>query len=245
MIEPLLMSSVRISTFAGAMGLTSATGFFFERDSRLFLVTSRHVIHDEPSGHWPDRIEIEIHIDADDLARSTGFSIPLYQDQIGVWNDAQDSGGAVDVAVIEINKAALPASTVYRAFTPDHIIGAGQRVPIGSTLLAVGYPMGFEDTLHHLPVARHATLASTFGLRFKGKGYFLVDARTHRGISGAPVVMRDEAWPDDEAGLGWKLLGIHSARLESGTRDPVLDETLGLNSIWYADVLMTLTENPG
>ncbi len=243
MIEPLLMSSVRISTFAGGMSLTGASGFFFERDARLYLVTSRHVIHDEPSGHWPDRIEIGIHIDAGDLAQSTGFSIPLYQDQKGVWKDAQDSGGAVDVAAIEINKDALPATTVFRAFTPDHIIGAGERVPIGATLLAVGYPMGFEDTLHHLPVARHATLASTFGLRFKGKGYFLVDARTHRGISGAPVVMRDEASPGDGAGLGWKLLGIHSARLESGTRDPAMDETLGLNSIWYADVLMTLTEN--
>jgi S1-C subfamily serine protease len=241
MIEPLLMTSVRINTFAGGAGLTSASGFFFQRDGRLYLVTSRHVFHDEASGHWPDRIEIEIHTNADDLAKSTGFSIPLYRDQQGLWKDAEDSGGAVDVAALEIDQGALPASTVFRAFTPDDIIAAGERVPIGATLLAVGYPMGFEDTLHHLPVARHATLASSFGLRFKGKGYFLVDARTHRGISGAPVVMRDKAMPDDGAALGWKLLGIHSARLESGTRDPALDETLGLNSIWYADVLMTLT----
>ena len=141
--------------------------------------------------------------------------------------------------------AAPPAfrstSTAFQAFTPDQIAGAGERVTIGSTLLTAGYPMGFEDTLHHLPVARSATLASTFGLRFNGKGYFLIDARTHRGLSGAPVVMQDSAGPDGCA-LGWKLLGIHSARLESGSRDPAQDEALGLNSIWYADILLTLTK---
>ncbi|MCK7502387.1 MAG: hypothetical protein MZW92_80370 [Comamonadaceae bacterium] len=41
-----------------------------------------------------------------------------------------------------------------------------------------------------MPVVRHAVIASSFGLRFQGEGYFLTDARTHRGTSGAPVVMR-------------------------------------------------------
>ncbi len=220
--------------------MTGASGFFFERDGRLYLVTSRHVFFDEPTGHFPDRIEIEIHTDADDLARSTGFSIPLYRNQTGIWKDARDAGGTVDVAVIEIEKDALPSTMAYEVFTPAQIASAGEGVMIGSSLLAVGYPMGFEDTLHHLPVARHATLASTFGLRFKGKGYFLADARTHRGLSGAPVVMKDET-SAGATGLGWKLLGIHSARLESGARDPALDEALGLNSIWYADVLLAMT----
>ena len=61
----------------------------------------------------------------------------------------------------------------------------------------IGFPLGFHDTLHHLPVARGAVIASSFGLRFEGQGYFLTDARTHRGASGAPVVMRIRA---DEAG---------------------------------------------
>jgi len=240
MFEPLLMTTVRITTFLGQSILTGASGFFFQRGERLFLVTSRHVFMDKASGHHPDRIEIEIHTDPVDLAQSTGFSIPLFRDRKSVWRDAADGGGAVDVAVIEIDREALPGSAVFAAFTTDHIQRAHERVVIGSGLLAVGFPMGFADTLHHLPVARHGTLASPFGLRFKGKGYFLIDARTHRGISGAPVVMRDEAG-DARTGLGWKLLGIHSAKLESGSRDPDHDEALGLNSIWYADILITLT----
>jgi hypothetical protein len=43
------------------------------------------------------------------------------------------------------------------------------------------------------------------------------------------------------AKLPWMLLGVHSARLDVGTRDLVLDEALGLNCAWYADILLTLT----
>jgi hypothetical protein len=105
----------------------------------------------------------------------------------------------------------------------------------------VGFPLGFHDTLHHMPVVRHAVNASSFGLRFQGQGYFLTDARTHRGTSGAPVVRRDEH-PVADDDLPWTLLGVHSARLDTGARDLKLDEALGLNCAWYADILMTLTE---
>ena len=86
------------------------------------------------------------------------------------------------------------------------------------------------------------TSTSSFGLRFQGHGYFLTDARTHRGTSGAPVVMRmadPKTAPDD---LPWKLLGVHSARLDAGNMDMQVDEILGLNCAWYADILMTLTK---
>ena len=39
MIEPLLLTTARVSTFDGQRPLTGASGFFFEREGRLFLVT--------------------------------------------------------------------------------------------------------------------------------------------------------------------------------------------------------------
>jgi hypothetical protein len=240
-IEPLLLCVTRVNTFAGNAALTNASGFFFARDERLFLVTSRHVLHDKAADHWPDRIEIELHLDEENVARSTGFSIPLYQQRRGVWRQGEDTAGGVDIAAIEIERDALPATALYRAFTPAHLIGGDAAVEIGTPLLIVGFPLGFHDTLHHMPVARHAIVASSFGLRFQGLGYFLTDARTHRGTSGAPVVMRVR---DDAAGLGdlhWRLLGIHSSRLDMGDRDLKLDEALGLNCAWYADIVMKLT----
>lgn len=41
--------------------------------------------------------------------------------------------------------------------------------------------------------------------------------------------------------LPWILLGVHSARIDVGTRDLEVDEALGLNCAWYADILPALT----
>lgn len=240
-VETVLLAAARVNTFAGQQLLTNASGFFFQRDQRLFLVTSRHVMLDQPSGHFPDRLEIELHTDAANMARSTGFSIPLYRGGASAWRQGVDSGGEVDVAAIEIDRSALPADSVYRAFTPRHLHAPGAFVELGTSLLVVGFPLGFHDALHHLPVARDAIIASAYGFRFQGKGYFLTDARTHRGTSGAPVVMRAAG----QAGLGdlpWMLIGVHSSRIDIGSRDLALDEALGLNCAWYADILLTLTE---
>lgn len=240
-IESLLLTVARLSTFVQQNMLTVASSFFFERDERLFLVTSRHVMVDEPSQHFPDRVEIELHSDRQNMAQSTGFSIPLYRDGKRLWRQGQDTAGEIDVAVIEIERAALPAAAVIAAFTPAHLLGPLDRIEVGTSLLVVGFPLGFHDTLHHMPVVRQAAVASSFGLRFQGNGYFLTDARTHRGTSGAPVVMRVPADKRNPEDLPWRLLGVHSARLDVGTRDLELDEALGLNCAWYADILMTLT----
>jgi len=83
------------------------------------------------------------------------------------------------------------------------------------------------------------SITSVAGLvGFQGSGYFLTDARMHRGTSGAAVVMRTVG---ENSPFPWKLLGIHSARMDVGGRDVQLDESLGLNCAWYADILLTLT----
>jgi S1-C subfamily serine protease len=242
MIESLLLTATRVSTFNQQQLLTNASGFFFERDARLFLVTSRHVLFDEASQHFPDRIEIELHINPDNIAESTGFSMPLYRDGKSVWHQGIDTAGEVDVAAIEIDRVALPGTAFYRAFTPQHLLDRFDQIEVGTSLLVVGFPLGFHDTLHHLPVARQAIIASSFGLRFQGQGYFLTDARTHRGTSGAPAVMRVSDPNHSHGDLPWLLLGVHSSRLDVGTRDLDLDEALGLNCAWYADILLKLTE---
>jgi len=241
MIESILLTVTRLLTFDGNKNLTNATGFFFERDERLFLVTSRHVVYDEPSKHFPTRIEIELHTNPDNFAESIGFSIPLYNNGESLWRQGLDTAGEIDVALIEIHRPALPPNMAYRAFKPQHLMQQFDQVEVGASLLVVGFPLGFHDAVHHMPVARQAIIASSFGLRFEGQGYFLTDARVHRGASGAPVVMRVLEEDPAQGDLPWMLLGVHSARLDVGTRDLTLDESLGLNCAWYANILLTLT----
>jgi len=242
MVETLLLTTAHVITFKSERGLTNASGFFYRRDDSLFLVTSKHVVIDEANNHRPDRIEIRFHTDPGNLAVSTGFSIPLYNQGKRVWRQGVDSGGEIDVAAIEIDQTALSPTATYCAFMPANLPDAMEKVGIGSDLIIVGFPLGFHDTLHHLPVARRAINASSFSLRFQGNGYFLTDARTHRGMSGAPVVMRSPDSKAETAEVPWTLLGIHSARLDVGARDVKVDEALGLNCAWFADILQTLTE---
>lgn len=238
----LLLTTVRIDTWLGPRLLTCASGFFYRRDGRLFLVTNRHVFADVPSGHFPDRVEISLHTDAKDLTRYACFSIPLYGNGIGIWRQATDASGVVDVAVIEIDRERLPPLAVLHSFDASHLDNSGEEVVIGDGLTVLGFPLGFHDTIHHLAVARSASIASAYGVRFQQQGYFLTDARTHRGSSGSPVLRRRVHTNHPNASpLSWQLLGIHSTRMDMLTRDREEDESLGLNCAWYADVLVALT----
>ena len=243
MIESLLLSVTRVSTLLGQQQLTSATGFFFERDGKLFLITSRHVVLDEANDHRPDRLTIELHIDPANVAATTQWIIPLYPDNQPSWREGLDSGGTVDVAALELDRSALPSTLLLRAFTAAHLVASLEQIEVGTPVLIVGFPLGFHDTLHHLPVARQAVIASAFGMRFQGQGYFLTDARIHRGASGAPVVARMTTEQSGRETLPWTLLGVHAARMDV-TRDIEQDERLDLNCAWYTDIILKLTDHP-
>ncbi|WP_295550174.1 serine protease [uncultured Pseudacidovorax sp.] len=243
-VESILLTTTHIGTYEGARLLTGASGFFFRRDDRLFLVTNAHVLSDAPSAHAPDRIEIELHTDAKDLTRYATFSMPLYEKGRALWRQAADTGGPVDIATLEIQTARLPEGVQLQTFDESHLAPRGEDVAVGDNLTVIGFPLGFHDTVHHLAVARSASIASSYGVRFQQKGYFLTDARTHRGSSGAPVVRRrlgSDAGPRSSL-ASWQLLGVHSTRMDMRTRDLVKDESLGLNCAWYADVLKVLTQ---
>lgn len=243
LIDPLLLATARLSTFLGAQYLTNASGFFFRREDKLFLVSSRHVFIDATSGHRPDRLEIEFHTRPGNAAQTTVLSVLLYRSGIATWRQGRDKDSEIDVGVLEIEPGALRGLQGLPAFSPRQLAVDQDDVPIGQSLLIPGFPLGFHDAVHRLPVVRHAVLASPWGLRFQSRAYFLTDARTHRGSSGAPVVLRC-APSDTNDDFSWRLLGIHSSRMDMGNRHPTLDEALGLNISWYADILMTLTGKP-
>src|SRR5258706_4320584 len=151
-VDPLMLAAARVSTFLGTQGISNASGFFFERDDRLYLVTSRHVLIDEATQHFPDRVEIELHLDARQLYRSTGFSMLLYERGKSVWHAGRDSAGHIDVAVLRLEREHLPPDVAIRAFTPQHLQLRFEDVGVGESLLVAGFPLGFHDAVYHLPV---------------------------------------------------------------------------------------------
>src|SRR5882672_10820367 len=106
LIESLLLAVTRVTTVLNEKEKTNATGFFFERDERLYLVTARHVLKDEASDHHPDSLLIELHVDPDNAVLVTRIMIPLFRNGQPVWREGADWAGEVDVAVVELDRAA-------------------------------------------------------------------------------------------------------------------------------------------
>ena len=236
-VDALLLATARVTTYAGTSVLTNAGGFFFRRGHQLFLVSSRHVFADAASCHRPDRLEVGVHTDPLDLARCTVVALSLYRRDVRQWREADDT--QVDIAALEIPADSLPAGAEVQAFDDTHLETRGERIATGDALTITGFAPGAHDTVHHLPVARSASLASAYGVRFQGRGCFLTDARTHCGSSGSPVLRR--RLDDGARGASWQLIGVHSTRMDLCAHEPGDEPSPGLNGAWYADVLPALT----
>jgi hypothetical protein len=144
-VESVLLAVTRVSTLLGDKQLTNATGFFFARDNKLFLITNRHVVLDEANDHRPDRLEIEFHVDPENLTVTTQ----------PVWQQRLDSAGTVDVIALQLERAALPTKLLLQAFTSDNLVERLDEIEVGMGILVVGFSTWFSRRLASSP--RRAT----------------------------------------------------------------------------------------
>jgi hypothetical protein len=219
--------------------LSNATGFFYLENGYLYLITAGHVVSDPKSDHYPDQLRVVVHANADNLTQDGQLMLNLYNSQgYSIWRQHPQLGYKADVVAVPIFDAGVIANWYVDTFGPDDLVDETRSLPLGQQVHVVGFPLGFEDTVHHLPLVRNATIASVYPLPFKGERYFVTDARLHRGASGSPVVAH-LVEPDGRTVL--KLLGVHAASLDVSNRDPAVDEPLGLNMAWYASLIPEMT----
>ncbi len=239
MIDTMFMRVAKILTFARSQPLTNASGFFYLHDEFLYLITARYVVIDEAADHRPDRLQVSLHSDAGDLQQRADVVIPLYVDGVPQWFQDPQRGSSVDVVAVAVNDPHVLNTHDVSTFCRGDIVHSSDAQPLGQNVLILGFPLGFHDTLHNLPIVRSATIASSFSHPFKGQPYFLTDARLHRGMSGSPVIVKapGRSGDIDEFVPEWRLLGIHSSALDVSDRDPNLDERLALNTTWYASLI--------
>lgn len=116
-------------------------------------------------------------------------------------------------------------------------------------MMAVGYPEGLSDEVHNLPIARNASLASSYMVPFNGKQYMLVDSRLHPGTSGSPVFTKpifsarrpDGSFTESPKGRTY-FVGIHSAGARTRASGKTCEgEPLDLNLCWFASLLDDMT----
>lgn len=223
------------------MVLAGATGFLVRAGGRLWLVTARHVVtglHDQtgkpldanlatpttlrvwhPAVNWRSRREpVEVAL-VDDAGE------PEYrQDPSLIQHET------ADVAVLPFSVD--ERTTAARAYEID----LSARLPdVTSRVWIIGYPERTRVDESDLAVWSRGSVASDPAQTWHGDR-FLIDSRTRRGQSGAPVIRyvpeHVTTSPDGQAthshAASWSLLGVYSGRLS---------EQSDLGSVWTARML--------
>lgn len=248
-IPYLALAVARAIVQLGRQQVVFASGFFYKSGDNIYYITNRHVIIEESNGHYPDSIRLKLYTDPSNIASSRVISLDLYDAaRRPVWREHPVYGKNVDVVAIPVSPARLngckiiPLSREYQV--PDDIV-----LDYGQDLMAIGYPEGLSDNVHNLPIARNASLASSYMVPFNTEPYMLVDSRLHPGTSGSPIFTKpiftarcpDGSFTTSPQGKIY-LVGIHSAgahlcpRGEAGEGKP-----LDLNICWFASLLDDMT----
>ena len=248
-VDPVLMSIVRIKLVRDEEEFGTATGFFFTKEGRIYLVTNRHVARSGRRGVQPTHFRIHLHQRVSDLSENFWVSLPLFHEGGAPrWlEDPVHNSDVLCLEVEEIRSRAAEKAVAISALSEADFVPEDLDFELGQELLVIGYPRGYHDDVHNLPVIRYATLASPYPIPFQGKPLALIDANLHPGTSGSPVILKPSSIPSSS----WRsdpfsrrrvyLLGVHSssdgAVLKDGAKDP-----LGLHLVWSATLITDIID---
>lgn len=234
-----------------------ASGAFYVRDSKVYLVSNWHVFSGrnaengqclDPMGAIPCHLEIHYRFLPDGvsaLPEIGRIQIADTDNGIPYWRSHPEAGAAIDVAAIELKGENFAAT--YPA--NQDIVIQPPIYGVGDPVFILGYPKGFSGG-HHYPVWKRGTIASELSQDIGDKPRFLVDATTTQGMSGSPVFFRETAYMvaaphrtdgQHEYAVGNTtqiFLGIYSGRVAALAKDQNLDPMAAqLGYVWRRAVI--------
>ena len=232
-LSPLSFVVVPLRIYRDNCRLGSATGFFYKNAKGvLFLVTNKHALLDERMHYYPNRLLFDIHTKQ---KNDETIDVKLIDDGgKSKWIGHPHA----DIAAVKMEKE-LSGEEAYKCFEKRNVIPDDIHLGVGENLLVAGYPLEFYDEINNLPIIRNATIATEYGIDFRGEKLFLIDSKLHKGTSGSPIVSKFSTtyWTKDGKPIQGEersyLVGILSGGYEE----------LGLNAVWYARVLEELLES--
>lgn len=183
--EAALLLTVRVDIDDNGSNFTG-TGFLFQvidgDKMAIALISNRHVFHDGNG-----QIELRFHASTDEKARfDLGDAVILRggdfsQRYVPHPDPDVDLAAAIVNAIGEHGKGKLLAPSQVATQAELDALG------VGDSIWFVGYPDGWRDELHNLPLMRRGSLASLPRLDFDGRPEFVIDAQAFPGSSGSPV----------------------------------------------------------
>ncbi len=269
-LDPASLMTTPVLLMNEGRTVSQGTGFFFgstnstspgRQVETMFLVTNYHVVTGNPplstAPPTGDRIRFVMHKDPANLTDVHVVELPLYDErQQPLWV-ASEAYPAADIVLLPVPPRAyanIPQLVFIEAHTRADI---RIRPTSGATLL--GYPFGFYDQKHFLPIWKTGHVASEPSVDFEGRPVFLVDVSAFPGMSGSPVLAVANGLYESEdgsmrSGRIWKLLGIFSSMPVIRERRPVsspgfsaemqtFETSLQLGYVWKAGLIAELARN--
>jgi hypothetical protein len=212
--EQFLYTTVRITTFSGAVPIQHGTGFFWRtwvgERYILSLVTNKHVLEGATALEIPVRM------------RTTGSSglpdgVQNVRIELGAGGRCDHPDSAVDLSAISITfLASMPEmagrSLYLIALSANNIPNEMQWREFDAIedVLMLGCPNGLYDEVNGLPIFRRGVTASHISYNHKGRDEFLIDAACFPGSSGSPVFLYSTGANFDRETRGFSLGNIRA-----------------------------------
>jgi hypothetical protein len=242
-IDPLHFTTVRLEPFYNGLKLGEATGFFFygllDGKPNYWLVTNWHVLSGRNAlapqivlhskGSLPNKLRLSLllHPDQPDYGvprdpepqfLSQSQIIELYEaDGTAAWYQHRTKN-VCDIGVLNVRQFGgrfLIQGINEVARQHDMAIQIGNRVFI------LGYPLGLGHFID-APIWKSGCIASEPHLETTAEtaagGRLIIDATTRKGMSGAPVIMREKTHYVSEYGEikqyvnATRWIGVYASR---------------------------------
>jgi hypothetical protein len=187
-----LLLTVRIDTDVGGEE-ASGTGFLCRVEDQggfaLALVSNRHVFRDGKGS-----IELRFHAATANRNQFELGETVVLQGKDFTHRYVPHPSSEIDLAAAIVNAIGREAKGMMLATSQIADEGELKELRCGDEVWFVGYPTGWRDEVHNLPLVRRGWVASLPWLDFDGQPEFVIDAQAFPGSSGSPVFAlgRDE-----------------------------------------------------
>lgn len=238
------------------VGCGSATGFFYKKTSEAtYFVTNWHVVtgrdplepHVSLNGAVPVQLRLTLHRRmGEEMATSAGevevrhLVINDSDGETPQWLEHPEWRQRADLVVI-------PIQPEHPILGDDVVITTIEQLGLWplymprvmQDVFILGFPWGLSAGGAGLPIYKRGSIASEPAVNAHSLPRLLVDCRTADGMSGGPVLGRDEGPHDHEGiliGSGLGFLGVYSGRLK-GEKD-----TSEIGVVWRRDLIEEIIE---
>jgi len=189
-LEQLLYTTVRVRAIIEEGIENIGTSFIFNYNvgdkNYLFLVTNKHVVSDAKVG-----VLTFIKGEGGKPKLGEAHSVTI-RDFDKFWTcdkkyDVAIAPLAPVLSHLQKNEISIFFKAIPQTFVPDET--QLNSLDAIEEVVFVGYPGGFYDKKHFLPIIRKGTTATPPYIDFNGQKTFLIDASVFPGSSGSPVFL--------------------------------------------------------